>query len=76
MGTDHFGENKHVLPYFKGKAQIHSWGQGHALYSSQSMISLVIEANDAPPELCKVVVLPGASVSYTGSWKGSWSLCI
>lgn len=25
LGTEHFGENKHVPPYPKGRSQIHRW---------------------------------------------------
>lgn len=48
LGKDHCGENKHILSYPQGKAQIHIREQGHALSNSQSMISVVLEVNGVP----------------------------
>lgn len=60
MGTDHSRENKHVLPYPKGKAHIHYWEQRYTLYNSESMISLVFEDNGAPKSYTKWVYCLGA----------------
>lgn len=31
VASHHFGENKYVVSYPQGKAQMHSWERGHAL---------------------------------------------
>lgn len=49
MGTGYFWESKTCVTYPKGKAQRHSWGQGHAFYNSQSMTLLIVEVNDVRP---------------------------